>query len=53
MLLTAVYNILKKSEPYNSELYKKADVPPQNREVTLQQAFFILQRQGYIVSTFP
>jgi len=50
ILLTAIYNILKKSEPYNPELYCKSDTPPLNREVSLEQAVFILQRQGYIVS---
>jgi len=51
MLLTAIYNILKKHEPYNAELYRKSDTPPEHRNVTLQEAVFILQRQGYIVSS--
>jgi len=50
MLLTAIYNILKKNEPYNAELYRKSDMPPVQREVTIQQAIFILQRQGYLVT---
>ena len=50
ILLTAIYNILKKNEPYNAELYHKADKPPVLREVTVEQAVFILQRQGYLVS---
>jgi hypothetical protein len=50
MMLTAIYQILKKHEPYNAELYKKADVFPLHREVTLEQAICILQRQGYMVS---
>lgn len=49
-LLTAIYNILKKSEPYNPELYRKSDLPPVHREVSLQQAIFILQRQGYLIT---
>ena len=49
MLLTSVYNILKK-EPYNAEFYRKADRPPIQRKVTVEQATFILQRQGYLVS---
>jgi len=53
MLLTAIYNILKKNEPYNAELYNKSNLPPKNRNVTLEQAIFIIQRQGYIVSTSP
>lgn len=50
MLLTAVYNILKKNEPYNAELYRKSDLPPAHREVSVDEAIFILQRQGYLVT---
>jgi len=50
MLLTAIYNMLKKNEPYNAELYRQADKPPIQREVTVEQAIFILQRQGYLVT---
>ena len=51
MMLTAIYNILKKSEPYNAELYQQSDKPPVQREVSIEQAIFILQRQGYLVAT--
>ena len=51
MLLTAIYNILKKNEPYNAELYRQSDKPPIHREVSVEQAIFILQRQGYLVTT--
>jgi len=50
MLLTAIYQILKKNEPYNAELYKKSDIPPKHRQVSVDEAIFILQRQGYLVS---
>lgn len=50
MLLTAIYNILKKNEPYNAELYRLSDKPTAHREVTVEQAIFILQRQGYVIS---
>ena len=50
MLLTAIYQILKKNEPYNAELYKKSDIIPINRDVSVEQAVFILQRQGYNIS---
>lgn len=50
MLLTAIYNILKKNEPYNAELFRRADKPPANREVTVNEAIFILQRQGYLIT---
>lgn len=51
MLLTAIYNILKKNEPYNAELYRKSDKPPVHREVSVDEAIFILQRQGYVVTS--
>jgi len=50
MLLTAIYNILKKNEPYNAELYRQSNKPPVQREVTVEQAIYILQRQGYLVT---
>lgn len=50
MLLTAIYNILKKNEPYNPELYRQADNPPIHRTVSVDEAIFILQRQGYLVT---
>jgi Transposase and inactivated derivatives len=50
MLLTAIYNILKKNEPYNAELYRNGDRPPIHREVSVEEAVFILQRQGYLVA---
>ena len=53
MLLSVIYNILNKNEPYNADFYNKSDLPPKSREVTLAQAVFILQRQGYIVSASP
>lgn len=49
MLLTVIYNILKKREPYNPEFYRKSDTPPEHRNVTIEEAVFILQHQGYIV----
>jgi transposase len=51
MLLTAIYNILKKNEPYNPELYRRANTPPQHRTVSVEEAIFILQRQGYLVTS--
>ena len=49
MLLTAIYHILKKGEPYNPELYKKAEIMPQTRKITVMQAIFLAQRHGYSV----
>lgn len=50
MLLTAIYHILKKNEPYNPELYPSSDRPPAQREVSLEEAVYILQRQGYLIT---
>ena len=50
MLLTAIYNILKKKEPYNPNLYKKADVLPVNREITVEQAILLAKSQGFRVT---
>ena len=51
MLLTAIYNILKKKEPYNPELYAHSyNTPPEHRTVSVEEAIFILQRQGYTVT---
>ena len=47
MLLIAVYNILKKNEPYSAELYRKADASTIDRE---QQAILLLQQRGYTVT---
>lgn len=47
MLLTAIYNILKNREPYNSELYRKSDVIPVTREITVEQAILLAKTQGY------
>lgn len=50
MLLTAIYNILKKNEPYNIDLYTRSNDPPAHRTVSVDEAIFILQRQGYLVT---
>ncbi|TCO66903.1 IS110 family RNA-guided transposase [Marinisporobacter balticus] len=47
MLLTAIYMILKKKEPYNADLYKKSDVLPVDREITVEQAILFAKTQGY------
>jgi transposase len=47
MLLTAIYNILKNKESYNAELYRKSDVLPVEREITVEQAILLAKSQGY------
>ena len=51
MLLTALYNMLKNKEPYNAELYRKSDVLPVNREITIEQAILMAQFQGYKIKS--
>jgi len=51
MLLTALYNMLKKNEPYNAELYRKSDILPVNREISVEQAILIAQSQGYKIKS--
>jgi len=49
MLLTAIYHILNKEEPYNAELYKKVDIIPTSREITVAQAIFFAKQKGFSV----
>ena len=53
MLLSALYNILKKKEPYNADLYRKSDTLPTDREITFEQAILLAQSQGYRVKSVP
>ncbi|AGY76597.1 IS110 family transposase [Clostridium autoethanogenum] len=51
MLLTALYNMLKNKETYNAELYRKSDVIPIEREITVEQAILMAQFQGYKIKS--
>lgn len=51
MLLTALYNMLKKNEPYNAEFYKNSDAIPANREITVDQAILMAKFQGYRIKS--
>ena len=51
MLLTALYHMLKNRENYNAELYRKSDLPPMNREITVEQALMIARNQGYKIKS--
>jgi len=51
MLLTALYNMLKNKEPYNAELYRKSDLLPVEREITVEQAVLMAQFQGYKIKS--
>lgn len=48
--MPAIYKSFKKNEPYNPKLYKKSDIIKINRDISVEQAVFILQRQGYNIS---
>ncbi|MEC1696737.1 hypothetical protein P9274_23465 [Schinkia azotoformans] len=49
MLLTAIYNILKKKEASNAELYIKSNVLPVTREITVEQAILLAKNHGFRV----
>ena len=51
MLLTALYNMLEKKEPYNAQLYRKSDVLPADREITVEQAISMAKFQGYRIKS--
>lgn len=51
MLLTALYNMLKNNTPYNAELYRKSDVLPLERVITVEQAILMAQFQGYKIKS--
>jgi hypothetical protein len=48
-LLTAIFHIISKSEPYNAELYHLADAVPKNRVLSPNQAFKLALSMGYSV----
>jgi len=50
MLLTAIYYILSSDKPYNPDLFRKADVLPKNRNITVDQAVSFARRFGYCVN---
>lgn len=51
MLLSALYNIIKKKKPYNADLYRKSDVLPVDRDITVEQAILLVRSQGYRIKT--
>jgi len=48
-LIVAIYHMLLKNQAYNGTLYQKADFIPEKREVTAEQAFAILRKQGFSI----
>ena len=51
MFLTALYHMLKSSENYNAELYRKSDLPPIDHGITIEQALIIARDQGYRIKS--
>jgi len=49
-LLTAIWYMLKKHQPYNHNLYQKSDLPPVNRVLSPEQAFALLRKQGFQIT---
>lgn len=52
-LLTAIYNILLKDEPYRPVVTTTKPAVPQQRILSLPQALALLERKGYVVSSIP
>jgi hypothetical protein len=52
-LLTAIWHVLNNGECYNAELYRRADKPPVNRELTPSEAFALLRSKGFIIKEIP
>ena len=51
LLLAAIYYILKSDKNYNVELYRKSDILPVDREITVEQAIIIAKDQGYKIKS--
>lgn len=49
-LLTAIYNILLKDEPYMPAVTTTKSVVPEQRVLSLAQALALLERKGYVVT---
>ena len=43
--------MLKNKETYNAKLYRKSDVVPVKREITVEQAILTAQSQGYKIKS--
>ena len=52
-ILTAIFNILLKNEPYNPSLYIKQDKAPAARVISQEQAVSILANMGYVLDPSP
>jgi len=51
MLLTTIYAMLKKTEPYDPSHYRAFDLPPDYRSITPDQAMRLARRLGYTIVT--
>ena len=49
MLLTAIWNILSKLEPYSADGYFKDQAKRKNKVLTKAQAFALLEKRGYLI----
>jgi len=47
MLMTAIYHVLKENVVYDANLYSHYNLLPSSKEITLEQALFLIKRQGY------
>lgn len=50
MLLTAIFAVLNKSEPYDPTRYRNTDMLPAHRELSIEEAIHWVQRHGFTVT---
>ena len=53
MLLTAIWNVLSKGEPYSPDGFLTETSPVKNQVLTTQQALNLLKSRGYIIRDDP
>jgi len=51
-IIVAIFHMLSKNQAYNGSLYLKAEIVPKQREVSPEQAFAILRKQGFSITGF-
>ena len=51
-IIVAIFHMLSRNEAYNGTLYQKSESVPEKREVTPEQAFAILTKQGFHIKGF-
>ena len=50
IIAIARFTTFSKKEPYNADLYTRSNNPPDHRIVSVDEAIFIFQHRGYLVT---